>query len=167
MRPMVEAGADIVEVGIPYSDPVLDGPIIERAGEAALRGGVRISDAFLAVKAVAEAGAVPVIMSYYNPILQYGLERFASDLAAAGGVGVITPDLTPDVGQEWRRAAADHGLDCIFLVAPSSTPERLHMTVERDNGIRLCGFENGSNRGEVFCGEAGGETCRKDQGGRG
>jgi len=135
MRTMVEAGADIVEVGIPYSDPVLDGPIIEHAGESALRGGVRVSDAFVAVRAVAESGAVPVIMSYYNPMLQYGLERFAVDLAEAGGAGVITPDLTPDVGEEWRRAAAEKGLDCVFLVAPSSTPERLRMTVEATTGF--------------------------------
>lgn len=135
MRTMVEAGADIVEVGIPYSDPVLDGPIIAHAGEAALRGGVRVSDAFLAVRAVADTGAVPIVMTYYNPILQYGLERFATDLRDAGGVGVITPDLTPDVGQEWRKAARDHSLDCIFLVAPSTTPERLHMTVAATTGF--------------------------------
>jgi tryptophan synthase alpha chain len=135
MRVAVDAGADIVEVGIPYSDPVLDGPVIERAGEAALKGGVRITDAFTAVRAVAEAGAVPVVMSYYNPMLQYGLERFASDLAAAGGAGVITPDLTPDNAEEWRRAGDAQGLDCIFLVAPNSTPERLHMTVAATTGF--------------------------------
>ncbi|MBN2177124.1 MAG: tryptophan synthase subunit alpha [Demequinaceae bacterium] len=135
MRTMVDAGADIVEVGIPYSDPVLDGPIIEHAGEAALKAGVRVSDAFVAVKAVSEVGAFPIVMTYYNPILQYGLDRFALDLAAAGGVGVITPDLTPDIGRDWRAAAARHGLDSIFLVAPSTTPERLHMTVEASTGF--------------------------------
>lgn len=135
MTAMVEAGADIVEIGPPYSDPVLDGPIIQRAAESALERGVRLSDAFIAVRAVARAGAVPIVMTYYNPILQYGLERFANDLAASGGAGVITPDLTPDVGPEWIAAATAAGLDRIFLVAPSSTPERMHMTVAASTGF--------------------------------
>ena len=100
MAAIVEAGVDIVEVGLPYSDPVLDGPVIQEAAEAALAGGTRISDVFIAVRAVVEAGAPAVVMTYYNPLLQYGLERFASDLAAAGGSGVILPDLTPDVADE-------------------------------------------------------------------
>jgi tryptophan synthase alpha chain len=135
MRAMVEAGVDIVEIGPPYSDPVLDGPIIQRAAEIALERGVRIADAFAAVRAVWEVGGVPIIMTYYNPILQYGLKRFADDLAAAGGAGVVTPDLTPDVGAEWIAAARAAELDRIFLVAPSSTPERLHMTVAASTGF--------------------------------
>ncbi len=135
MRAMVEAGVDIVEVGIPYTDPVLDGPVIQHAAEAALAGGVRVADAFAAVRAVTEAGAPAVVMTYYNPMLQYGLERFAADLAAAGGAGAITPDLTPDVGGDWIAAASGEGLDRIFLVAPSSTPERLHMTVAATTGF--------------------------------
>jgi tryptophan synthase alpha chain len=135
MVAMAQAGADIVEVGIPYSDPVLDGPVIQHAAEAALVGGTRVKDAFAAVRAIADAGAVAIVMTYYNPILQYGLERFAHDLAAAGGAGVITPDLTPDVGEDWIAAAAAAGLDRIFLVAPSSTPERLHMTVAATTGF--------------------------------
>lgn len=135
MRTMVEAGVDIVEVGIPYSDPVLDGPVIERAGEAALKAGVRVKDAFTAASAIMEAGAVPIVMTYYNPILQYGLDRFAADLAAAGGAGVITPDLTPDVGEDWISSAEKHGIDHVFLVAPSTTPERLHMTVNASTGF--------------------------------
>jgi tryptophan synthase alpha chain len=135
MVAMVEAGVDAVEVGIPYSDPVLDGPVIQRAAEAALASGTRVSDAFLAVRAIVDAGAPAVVMSYYNPMLQYGLERFATDLAAAGGSGAITPDLTPDVGAAWIAAATARGLDRIFLVAPSSTPERLHMTVAATTGF--------------------------------
>lgn len=135
METMVEAGVDIVEVGIPYSDPVLDGATIQAAGEAALRAGVRVSDTFAAVRAVVAAGAPAVVMTYYNPMLQYGLERFAADLAAAGGSGVITPDLTPDVAGDWIAAAQGHGLDRIFLVAPSSTQERLHLTVSQTTGF--------------------------------
>lgn len=135
MGAMVEAGVDVVEIGIPYADPVLDGPVIEKAGEAALKGGVRVKDVFEAAIAVKEAGAVPIVMTYYNPILQYGLVRFAADLASSGGVGVITPDLTPDVGGEWIEAAEDHGLDHVFLVAPSTTPERLNMTVKASTGF--------------------------------
>jgi len=135
MVAMVEAGVDAVEVGIPYSDPVLDGPIIQRAAESALASGTRVSDAFLAVRAVVDAGAPAVVMSYFNPMLQYGLERFATDLASAGGSGAITPDLTPDVGGAWIAAATARGLDRIFLVAPSSTPERLHMTVAATTGF--------------------------------
>ncbi len=135
MVAMVESGVDAVEVGIPYSDPVLDGSVIQKAAEAALERGARIADAFRAVEAVVAAGAPAVVMSYYNPMLQYGLERFAADLAAAGGSGVITPDLTPDSGQAWISAATAHGLDHIFLVAPSSTPERLHMTVGASTGF--------------------------------
>jgi tryptophan synthase alpha chain len=135
MEAMVGAGVDIVEIGIPYSDPVLDGPVIERAGEAALKAGVRVKDAFRAAEAVTKAGAVPIVMTYYNPILQYGLDRFAADLAANGGAGVITPDLTPDVGHDWIAAADKHGLGHVFLVAPSTTPERLDLTVKASTGF--------------------------------
>ena len=98
---MVEAGVDGVEVGVPYSDPSLDGPTVQEAAEAALVAGVRVHDVFAGVRAAVDAGAPAVVMSYYNPLLQYGLERFASDLASAGGSGVILPDLTPDNAVEW------------------------------------------------------------------
>jgi tryptophan synthase alpha chain len=135
MVAMVEAGVDIVEVGIPYSDPVLDGVTVQAAAEQALRGGTRIADVFTAVQAVADAGAPAVVMTYYNPILQYGLDRFAADLAAASGSGVILPDLTPDVAHEWLHTAEANELDTTFLVAPSSTQERIHMTVEHNTGF--------------------------------
>lgn len=135
MVAMVEAGVDIVEVGMPYSDPVLDGVTVQAAAERALRGGTRISDVFTAVRAVADAGAPAVVMTYYNPILQFGLGQFAHDLAEASGAGVILPDLTPDVAHEWLGAAAQYGLDTTFLVAPSSTQERIHMTVEHNTGF--------------------------------
>lgn len=135
IRTVVENGADIVEVGLPYSDPVLDGPTIQVAAEAALQAGTRVADTFAAVKAAVDAGAAAVVMSYFNPMLQYGLDRFAADLAAAGGSGVILPDLTPDVAGEWLEAAEKHGLETTFLVAPSSTQERIHYTVEKATGF--------------------------------
>lgn len=135
MTAMVAAGVDVVEIGPPYSDPVLDGPVIQHATAAALDGGVRLADTFAAVEAVVDAGAPAVVMSYYNPMLQYGIDRFAADLAAAGGAGAITPDLTPDVGGEWIAAAEHHGLDHIFLVAPSTTEARMRMTVDASTGF--------------------------------
>lgn len=135
VRAVAEAGADIVEVGVPYTDPLMDGPVIEQAATRALAGGFRLAQTFDVVRAVAEAGAVPVVMSYWNPVLRYGPDRFAADLAAAGGAGMITPDLIPDEGGAWREAAARHGLDPIFLVAPSSTDARLRMTAEACGGF--------------------------------
>ncbi|KAB7744576.1 tryptophan synthase subunit alpha [Nostocoides sp. F2B08] len=125
MRAVVESGADIVEVGVPYSDPVMDGAVIQEAAETALARGVRVDDAFAAVSAVRESGGTPVVMSYYNIVLHRGVARFAADLSAAGGAGLITPDLIPDEAGDWIEASDAYHLDRIFLVAPSSTPERL------------------------------------------
>lgn len=135
IRTMVEAGADLVEVGLPYSDPVMDGPVIQRAGEAALAGGVRTADVLRTVEAVAGAGAPALVMTYWAPVERYGVDAFARDLAAAGGAGLITPDLIPDEADEWLAASAARGLDRIFLVAPSSTDARLAMTVARCRGF--------------------------------
>ena len=125
MVAMVEAGVDIVEVGIPYSDPLMDGPVIAYAADQALKHGVRVGDAFTATRAVRDAGAPPLVMSYWNLILRHGPTAFATDLAAAGGAGIITPDLIPDEAGEWISASDASGLDRIFLVAPSSTDERI------------------------------------------
>lgn len=132
---LVEAGCDIVEVGVPYSDPVMDGPTIEDAARQALANGFRVHQVFAVVRAVAEAGGTPVVMTYWNPVLKYGVDRFAADLAAAGGVGMITPDLIPDDAAPWLEASQNHGLDRIFLVAPSSTEERLASTIEASSGF--------------------------------
>src|SRR3954465_7137475 len=131
----VEGGADAVEVGVPYSDPGIDGPVIQQAVDVAVRAGVGMRDVLQAVEAVAAAGAVPVVMSYWNPIERYGVERFAADLAAAGGAGAITPDLIPDEAAEWLAAAEKHDLDRVFLVAPSSTDARLRSTVAACRGF--------------------------------
>jgi len=135
MRAMVDAGVDIVEIGVPYTDPLMDGPTIAHAADVALQGGTRFSDVFTAVRAVADAGAPALVMTYWNPVLRYGVDRFAQDLATAGGAGLITPDLIPDEGVEWVAAAERNDLDHIFLVAPSSTPQRLRSTTLACSGF--------------------------------
>jgi len=122
-------GVDLVEVGMPYSDPMMDGVTIQRAGTRALERGVRTRDAFAAVEAVTSTGTPAVVMTYWNLIERYGPERFARDLAAAGGAGAITPDLTPDEAEQWYAASDAYGLDRIFLVSPSSGDARLASTV--------------------------------------
>ena len=134
MRAMVDGGGDVIEVGLPYSDPVMDGPTIQAAAQQALEGGVRTTDVLRTVEAVAETGAKVVVMTYWNPVERYGVERFAAELASAGGSGLITPDLVPDEAAEWVAAADAHDLDKIFLIAPSSTDRRLAMTVEACRG---------------------------------
>ena len=131
----VEGGADVVEVGVPYSDPGMEGPVIQEAMDVAVRAGVGLRDVFGAVRAVADAGAVPVVMSYWNPIEHYGVDRFADDLAAVGGAGAITPDLIPDEAGPWLAATDRTGLDRVFLVAPSSTDARLAATVAASRGF--------------------------------
>lgn len=126
---------DVIEVGVPYSDPGMDGPVIATATEVALQGGVRVGDTLRAVEAISAAGGNAVVMTYWNLVLHYGVDAFARDLAAAGGLGMITPDLIPDEADDWLAAAQRNDLDRIFLVAPSSTPERLARTVEACRGF--------------------------------
>jgi tryptophan synthase alpha chain len=121
---LVDCGVDIVEIGLPYSDPVMDGPTIQAAAEVALARGTRTSDV-LAVTAAVAHQAPTLVMTYWNPVERYGVDRFAADLAASGGAGLITPDLIPDEAGEWIRAADTHGLDKVFLVAPASSRDRL------------------------------------------
>jgi tryptophan synthase alpha chain len=135
MRAMVESGVDVIEVELPYSDPVMDGPVIQRASDIALAGGVRTADSLRVVEAVAESGAPVVMMTYWNPVERYGVDAFARDLAAAGGVGLITPDLIPDEADAWLASSDAHGLDRVFLVAPSSTEARVAMTVRHCRGF--------------------------------
>ncbi|WBB91821.1 tryptophan synthase subunit alpha [Verrucosispora sp. WMMC514] len=135
MKAMVAAGVDVIEVEIPYSDPVMDGPVIQRASDIALAGGVRTRDTLRIVEAVAATGAPVVTMTYWNPIERYGVDAFARDLAAAGGTGLITPDLIPEEAGEWLAASDEYGLDRTFLVAPSSTDERLAMTAAHCRGF--------------------------------
>jgi tryptophan synthase alpha chain len=135
MRVLAGAGVDVIEVGVPYSDPLMDGPVIQHAVAAALKGGARVDDAFAAVRAVVDAGAPALVMTYWNLVERRGVEAMAADLADAGGAGLITPDLIPDEGAEWIAAADRHGLDRVFLVAPSSTDARLRSTVAACRGF--------------------------------
>ena len=135
LRAMVDAGCDAIEVGLPYSDPVMDGPTIQAAAQQALEAGVRTTDVIRTVEAVAATCTPTLMMTYWNPVEAYGAARFAKDLAAAGGAGLITPDLTPDFAPEWIAAADEHDLDKVFLVAPSSTDERLALTTAACRGF--------------------------------
>lgn len=135
LRTMVDAGCDVIEIGLPYSDPVMDGPTIQAAAQRALEGGVRTRDVLRTVEAVAATGTPTLVMTYWNPVERYGVERFAQDLADAGGAGLITPDLTPDFAPEWIEAADARDLDKVFLVAPSSTDERIAMTTSACRGF--------------------------------
>jgi tryptophan synthase alpha chain len=124
-RTMAAAGADIIEVGLPYSDPLMDGPVIAEAVHRALTGGTRVADVLRTVEAIAGHGIPVLIMTYWNPVDRYGVRGFARDLAQAGGSGLITPDLTPDEAGPWLAASDEYGLDRVFLAAPSSTDERV------------------------------------------
>ena len=133
---LVEEGVDILELGVPYSDPVMDGPVIQKATGKALEGGFRLRHVFDAVKAVTDRVSAPVlVMTYWNPVMQYGVESFASDLVAAGGAGMITPDLIPDEAAEWLAASESHGLERVFLAAPSSSDERLRSVIGHTEGF--------------------------------
>jgi tryptophan synthase alpha chain len=135
IRAMVDSGIDMIEVELPYSDPVMDGPVIQRASEIALAGGVRTADVLRTIEAAAGTGVPVILMTYWNPVERYGVDRFARDFAAAGGAGLVTPDLIPDEADEWLAASDAHALDRIFLVSPSSTDTRVAMTVAHCRGF--------------------------------
>ncbi|QDZ13817.1 tryptophan synthase subunit alpha [Humibacter ginsenosidimutans] len=133
---LAENGADVLELGLPYSDPVMDGPVIQAATQRALQEGFRVRDVFTAVREIRARVDVPaLVMTYWNPIVQFGVDRFADELAAAGGSGLITPDITPDSAAEWITASDRSGLDRVFLAAPTSSDERLRMAAESSRGF--------------------------------
>jgi tryptophan synthase alpha chain len=133
---LAENGVDAIELGLPYSDPVMDGVVIQRATQAALAGGFKLRHGFEAVAAITARVDTPVVlMTYWNPVLQFGVERFADELVAAGGAGLITPDLIPDEAADWLASSERTGLDRVFLAAPSSTDERLRQAVEQSRGF--------------------------------
>jgi tryptophan synthase alpha chain len=133
---IVESGVDILELGLPYSDPVMDGTVIQKATQEALANGFKLRHGFEAVAAITAQVSAPVlVMTYWNPVVQYGVERFSDDLLAAGGAGLITPDLIPDEASEWLAASNRTGLDRVFLAAPSSTDARLRQAVETSRGF--------------------------------
>lgn len=133
---LVESGVDILELGVPYSDPVMDGLVIQEATQVALANGFKLPHALEAVRQITSRVKIPVLlMTYFNPVIQYGVEKFAADLSAAGGAGLITPDLIPDEAAEWILASDKYNLDRVFLAAPSSTDERLAQTVSKSRGF--------------------------------
>ena len=133
---MVEEGVDVLELGVPYSDPVMDGLVIQEATGEALAAGFKLRQTFDAVREVSSRVDAPVlVMTYWNPVAQYGVEKFASDLEAAGGAGLITPDLIPDEAADWLAASDAHNLDRVFLVAPTSTGERVKNASDLSRGF--------------------------------
>jgi tryptophan synthase alpha chain len=133
---LADNGVDILELGPPYSDPVMDGAIIQEATQTALAAGFRTRDLFTAVREITDRVQVPVlVMTYWNMVLQYGVDRYADDLVAAGGAGLITPDITPEAAGDWIAASRRTGLDRVFLAAPTSTDERLDLVVQNSTGF--------------------------------
>jgi tryptophan synthase alpha chain len=133
---LANSGVDIIELGLPYTDPVMDGPVIQAATQVALANGFRLRHGIEAVAAITAQVTAPVlVMTYWNPVLQYGVDRFADDLLAAGGAGLITPDLIPDDAAAWFSASERTGLDRVFLAAPSSSDARLAQAVDASRGF--------------------------------
>ena len=134
-KAMAAGGVDLIEVGFPYSDPVMDGPVIQRAGEIALANGAKASDVLEVVSGVSKLKVPVVVMTYWNPIEKYGVNNFAQDLKTAGGSGLITPDLTIEEAEVWDGVSQEKDLAKIFVVAPSSTKERLPRVTENCSGF--------------------------------
>jgi tryptophan synthase alpha chain len=136
---IAEAGADIIEIGIPFSDPLADGPTIQSSTFRALQQGVTPASALEMVARVRAQSDVPlVVMTYFNPVWQMGVERFAREASQAGVDGVIMTDMPPDEAGEWHPVARRYGLDTIFLVAPTSTPERMRLVAQMSSGFVYC-----------------------------
>src|SRR6266481_10158225 len=133
---LAEAGADVIELGVPFSDPVADGPVIQRASERALRSGTTLTGVLSLVKSLRAKTQVPLVLfSYFNPVLQMGLEKFGDGAKAAGADGVLITDLTPEEAVDYRAAISSRGLDTIFLAAPTSTDERLALIAKSTSGF--------------------------------
>ena len=133
---LVENGVDIIELGLPYSDPVMDGTVIQKATQAALADGFKLRHGFEALEAITARVSAPVLMmTYWNPVVQFGVEKFATELKGLGGAGLITPDLIPDEAGDWLEVSAKFDLDRVFLAAPSSSDARLAQAVEKSRGF--------------------------------
>ena len=133
---MASGGCNVLEIGIPYSDPVMDGPVIQRATELALANGFKVADVFQVIRGVRAKSDIPIlVMSYWNPIIAFGLERFCENLVAAGGQGLITPDLIPDEASNWIEISENMNLERVFLAAPSSSDKRVEATTSASRGF--------------------------------
>ena len=133
---LAEAGADVVELGVPFSDPLADGPTIQRASERALKSGTTLAGVLELVRRIRQSSQVPLVLfSYYNPILQMGLEKFAAAAAQAGADGVLVTDLTPEESDDYRRILHAHQLDTVFLAAPTSSDERVKLIAAASSGF--------------------------------
>jgi tryptophan synthase alpha chain len=134
-RAMVEGGVDIIEVGFPYSDPVMDGPVIQKAGEAALANKTTSKDVLNIVSEISKLGVPTLVMTYWNPIEHYGVSKFSKELVSVGGVGLITPDLTIEESDDWLTAAGENNLAKIYVLAPSSSDERVKLVSKNCSGF--------------------------------
>lgn len=132
---LAAAGVDAIEIGFPYSDPVMDGPVIQEAADISLRAGTGASDVFEALKAASDSGVAAVVMTYWNPIEKYGVDKFAQSIAENGGSGVITPDLTIEESTEWLASTKKHSINPIYVVAPSTLDARLERVTSRAGGF--------------------------------
>lgn len=135
VKAMIAGGVDVMEIGYPYSDPVMDGPVIQAASEQALENGAGANEVFDLLQNSVELGAPSLVMSYWSPIEKFGVAKFAAAMATSGGSGVITPDLTIEESTEWRAACAKDGLDRVYVVAPSSSDARLPMVTNECSGF--------------------------------
>ncbi|MEE4541534.1 tryptophan synthase subunit alpha [Streptomyces sp. V4-01] len=166
VKAVLDGGADIVEIGLPHSDPVLDGPVIQTADDIALKNGVRIADVLRTVREAHAATGKPVlVMTYWNPVDRYGAERFAAELAAAGGAGCILPDLPVEESEGWRKAADQQGLATVFVVAPSSRDERLARITAAGSGFVYAASLMGVTGTRVSVGDQAADLVRRTRAG--
>ena len=135
IRVLADAGVDAIEIGFPYSDPVMDGPVIQEAADISIKAGTQAADVFAALKVASDSGVAAVVMTYWNPIAKYGVEKFAQSIADNGGSGVITPDLTIEESDEWIAATDKSGINPIYVVAPSTSNERLKNVTAKTGGF--------------------------------
>lgn len=135
IQALAAAGVDAIEIGFPYSDPVMDGPVIQEAADISLKAGTNAADVFAALKIAADTGVAAVVMTYWNPIEKYGVENFAQAIADHGGSGVITPDLTIEESERWLAATSKSAINPIYVVAPSTKDERLAQVTSKTGGF--------------------------------
>lgn len=135
IQALAAAGVDAIEIGFPYSDPIMDGPTIQEAAEIAIKAGTSAADVLTALKSASEAGVAAVVMTYWNPVEKYGVDKFAQAIAAHGGSGVVTPDLTIEESGPWLAATSSSSINPIYVVAPSTSDARLAQVAAKTGGF--------------------------------